>query len=91
MSGFGGVLSFEVAGGLDAIWRFLPRLEYAYMAPNLGQVDTVVGPPALTSHVELNEEERKATGVPEGLVRYAVGIEDIDDLKADMDQALSVL
>jgi cystathionine gamma-synthase len=91
MEGFGGVLSFEVPGGLEAIGRFLPRLRYAYMAPNLGQVDTVVGPPALTSHVELNEEERRASGVPEGLVRYAVGIEDIDDLRADMEAALAVL
>jgi cystathionine gamma-synthase len=91
MRGFGGVLSFEVEGGLAAIWRFLPRLKYAYMAPNLGQVETVVGPPALTSHVELNEEERRASGVPEGLVRYAVGIEDVDDLKGDLEAALSIL
>jgi cystathionine gamma-synthase len=91
MEGFGGVLSFEVTDGLEAIARFLPCLKYAYMAPNLGQVETVVGPPALTSHVELTEEERKASGVPEGLVRYAVGIEDIDDLMADMEAALQHL
>jgi cystathionine gamma-synthase len=91
MSGFGGVLSFEVPGGLEAIARFLPHLEYAYLAPNLGQVETVVGPPALTSHVELNAAERKASGVPEGLVRYAVGIEDFEDLKADMEAALDRL
>mgnify|MGYP006292853181 FL=1 len=91
MEGFGGVLSFEVPGGLEAIARFLPKLEYAYMAPNLGQVDTVVGPPALTSHVELTPEEREASGVPEGLVRYAVGIEDIEDLQADMEAALKHL
>jgi cystathionine gamma-synthase len=88
MSGFGGVLSFEVPGGLDAIGRLLPALKYAYMAPNLGQVETIVGPPALTSHVELSVEERRASGVPEGLVRYAVGIEDFEDLKADMAAAL---
>lgn len=91
MKAFGGVLSFEVPGGLEAIARFLPCLKYAYMAPNLGQVETVVGPPALTSHVELTVEERKASGVPEGLVRYAVGIEDIDDLRADMEEALKQL
>jgi len=88
MEGFGGVLSFEVSGGLEAIARFLPKLQYAYMAPNLGQVETVVGPPALTSHVELTPEERVASGVPEGLVRYAVGIEDIEDLQSDMEAAL---
>ena len=48
-------------------------------------------PPALTSHVELSEQERLASGVPEGLVRYAVGIEDFDDLRADMEAALSRL
>lgn len=91
MDGFGGVLSFEVPGGLEAIGRLLPQLRYAYMAPNLGQVETVVGPPALTSHVELSEEERRRSGVPQGLVRYAVGIEDFDDLRADMEAALSTL
>ena len=91
MYGFGGVLSFAVKGGLEAIARFLPRLRYAYMAANLGQVETVVGPPAVTSHVECTEEERAAAGIPEGLVRYAVGIEDLDDLKADLEQALAVL
>jgi cystathionine gamma-synthase len=54
-------------------------------------VETVVGPPALTSHVELSPKERQASGVPEGLVRYAVGIEDIEDLQADMAAALAQL
>jgi cystathionine gamma-synthase len=89
--GYGGVLSFEIVGGLEAVARVLPRLQYAYMAANLGQVDTVVGPPSLTSHVECTEEERRAAGIPEGLIRYAVGIEDVEDLIADMDQALSIL
>ena len=91
MHGFGGVLSFDVKGGLAAIRKFLPRLKYAYMAANLGQVETIVGPPAMTSHAELSLEERKESGVPESLVRYAVGIEDIKDLKEDMEQALSIL
>jgi cystathionine gamma-synthase len=89
--GFGGVLSFEVEGGLHAVAQVLPRLRFAYMAANLGQVETIVGPPATTSHVECTEEERKEAGIPEGLIRYAVGIEDIDDLIADMYQALSIL
>ncbi|MCP5108305.1 MAG: aminotransferase class I/II-fold pyridoxal phosphate-dependent enzyme [bacterium] len=88
MTGFGGVLSFELQGGFEAVKEFLPRLEYAYMAANLGQVETVVGPPSTTSHVELTAEERKEAGVPEGLIRYSVGIEDIDDLKADIENAL---
>ena len=91
MSGFGGVLSFELKGGLDAAARFLPSLRYAYMAANLGQVETIVGPSALTSHVELSDEERAASGVPEGLIRYAVGIEDVQDLQDDLERALADL
>jgi cystathionine gamma-synthase len=91
MTGFGGVLSFELKGGFEAVTRFLPRLRYAYMAANLGQVETIVGPPATTSHVELSDEERAAAGVPEGLIRYAVGIEDLEDLKADLARALQTL
>jgi cystathionine gamma-synthase len=91
MRGFGGVLSFALDGGLEAIGRFLPRLRYAYMAANLGQVETIVGPPAVTSHVECTEEEMAAAGIPPGLVRYSVGIEDLEDLKADLEQALAVM
>jgi len=91
MRGFGGMLSFSVAGGLDAIKKFLPKLQYAHMAANLGCVETVVGPPVTTSHVECSAEERAAAGIPEGLVRYSAGIEDIEDLITDLDQALSYL
>ncbi len=89
--GFGGMLSFEVEGGLPAVARMLPRLKLAFMAANLGQVDTVVGPPSTTSHVECTEEERRAAGIPEGLVRYSAGIEDSEDLIADLEQALEVI
>jgi cystathionine gamma-synthase len=91
MTGFGGVLSFGLRGGFEAVTRFLPRLRYAYMAANLGQVETIVGPPATTSHVELTAQERAEAGIPEGLIRYAVGIEDVEDLKADLKQALDSL
>jgi cystathionine gamma-synthase len=89
MRGYGGVLSFDLKGGFDAVRTVLNSLQYAYMAANLGQVETVVGPPATTSHVELTAEERAEAGIPEGLIRYAVGIEDIEDLKDDMAQALA--
>lgn len=89
MSGFGGVLSFLLRGGFPAIKRFLPRLKLAHMAANLGAVETVVGPPVTTSHVECTPEERAAMGIPEGLVRYSAGIEDADDLIADLRQALA--
>jgi cystathionine gamma-synthase len=90
MRGFGGVLSFEPAtGGLEAVRRLLARLRFAHAAANLGAVETVAGPPSTTSHVECTAEERAAMGIPEGLVRYSVGIEDPDDLIADLGQALA--
>ena len=89
--GYGGMLSFAVKGGLDAIKEFLPKLNYAHMAANLGCVETVVGPPSTTSHVECSAEERMAAGIPEGLVRYSTGIEDVEDLIADLEQALKVI
>ena len=91
MRGYGGMLSFSVKGGLDAIKVFLPKLQYAHMAANLGCVETVVGPPVTTSHVECTAEERAAAGIPEGMVRYSTGIEDVEDLIADLEQALSHL
>ena len=77
--------------GLRKLMKFLPKLNYAHMAANLGCVETVVGPPLTTSHVECTAEEREAAGIPEGLVRYSAGIEDIEDLIADLEQALSSL
>jgi len=91
MSGFGGVLSFVLHGGFDAVRAFLPRLRYANLAANLGAVETVAGPPATTSHVESTAQERAAAGIPEALIRYSVGIEDLEDLIADLRQALDGL
>lgn len=91
MRGFGGMVSFSVEGGLDAVKRFLPELRLAHRAANLGAVETTVGPPATTSHVEVSAEGRAALGIPEGLVRYSAGIEHADDLIADLDAALAVL
>jgi cystathionine gamma-synthase len=91
MRGFGGVLSFTLQGDFDAVRDFLPRLRYAHAAANLGAVETVAGPPATTSHVECTAEERAAMGIPESLIRYSVGIEDTDDLIADLSQALAAI
>lgn len=88
MRGFGGVLSFTLKGGFATVQNFLPRLKYAHAAANLGSVETVVGPPATTSHVESTRKEREAMGIPESLIRYSVGIEDTDDLIIDLQQAL---
>jgi len=57
----------------------------------LGSVETIAGPPATTSHVECSPEEREALGIPESLIRYSVGIEDVKDLIADLEQALDHL
>ena len=90
MRGFGGMLSFTLReNSFDAVKRFLPRLRLAHLAANLGAVETVVGPPATTSHVECTAEERAAMGIPESLIRYSVGIEDTEDLIADLAQALT--
>ena len=89
MRGFGGVLSFMLAeDSFDAVRRFVPRLRFAHAAANLGAVETIIGPPATTSHVECTLEERRAMGIPESLIRYSTGIENVDDLIADLNQAL---
>jgi cystathionine gamma-synthase len=89
MRGFGGMMSFTLKGdSLEAARLFLPRLRLAHKAANLGAVETIAGVPATTSHVECTAEERKALGIPETLIRYSVGIEDVQDLMDDLAQAL---
>ena len=88
MSGFGGVLSFAVKGGVEASTRFLNALQLAQRAASLGSVNTLAGPPRTTSHVECSVEERAKLGIPESLVRYSCGIENFADLRADVEQAL---
>ncbi len=89
MKGFGGVLSFMLKENtFDAVRRLLPHLRYSHAAANLGAVETIVGPPATTSHVECTRKERKAMGIPESLVRYSTGIEDTEDLIRDLEDAL---
>ena len=89
MSGFGGVFAFSLKGDFSGVKTFLNNLELAHLAASLGSVSTLIGPPKVTSHVEATEEERKALGIPESLIRCAVGIENIEDLLADFKQALS--
>ncbi len=90
MRGYGGMLSFMLKeNSFEAVRRFVPKLRFAHAAANLGAVETIVGPPATTSHVECTAEERAAMGIPESLIRYSTGIESSDDLIADLDQALN--
>lgn len=90
MRGFGGMLSFMLKeNSFDAVRRFVPRMKFAHAAANLGSVETIIGPPATTSHVECTAEERAAMGIPESLIRYSTGIENVEDLISDLDQALA--
>lgn len=89
LDGFSGMLSFEVEGGLEAAERVLDRLRIPLVAPSLGGLETLVTLPATTSHVGLSPAERQAAGVTDSLIRVSVGIEAIDDLVADFEQALS--
>ncbi|MDI7742146.1 cystathionine gamma-synthase family protein [Lysinibacillus fusiformis] len=91
MKGFGGMLSFSLKGGMDAVRILLPALKYANRAANLGAVETTYGPARTTSHVECTPEERAAVGIAEGLVRISAGIEDTEDLIQDLEQAFALL
>lgn len=91
MTGYGGVLAFSLKGGFENVKTFLNKLQYAHLAASLGSVGTLVGPPKVTSHVEASEEERKQLGIPEGLIRCSVGIENAEDLIADFKNALAAL
>ncbi len=85
----GGMLAFEVEGGLAAACALVDRLELFRIIPSLGGVESSVSLPALTSHRRLSAEERSALGISDGLVRVSVGIEGYDDLEADLRQALA--
>ncbi len=88
MSGFGGMMSFSLNGNYESVKKFLTSLKFVHLAASLGSVSTLAGPPRTTSHVELTEEQRKHLGIPESLIRYSVGIENVEDLLGDLTQAL---
>ena len=88
LDGFGGMLAIELVGGARSTERFLRRLRLIKHAPSLGGVDSVVSEPRFTSHSHLTSEERAALGVPDGFLRVSIGIEHVDDLIADIEQAL---
>jgi cystathionine beta-lyase/cystathionine gamma-synthase len=88
LDGFGGMVSVVLSGGGDAADRFMRRLELAMAAPSLGGVETLVSQPRWTSHVGLSRDQREAQGIPDGFVRISVGIENVEDLIADFEQAL---
>jgi cystathionine gamma-synthase len=88
MSGFGGVVSFELETDLEGTGRFIDQLKIPYIGPSLGGVESLIEQVALVSYYELSTEERAAIGISDSLIRFAVGIESVDDLLADLAQAL---
>ena len=88
MRRFGGMLSFELEGGLESGKRFMNSLQFCTLAPTLGDVDTLILHPASMSHINVAPEIRKATGITDGLVRISVGLEAVEDIMEDILQAL---
>jgi len=88
MSGFGGMLSFEIKGGIDSGRRLMNGVKLLTRAVSLGSTDTLIEHPASMTHAVMPKEERLRMGVTDGLVRISVGIEDVEDIVADLDQAL---
>ncbi|UCH36871.1 MAG: PLP-dependent transferase [Candidatus Bathyarchaeota archaeon] len=87
MKGFGGVVSFEVDGDLEAAIRFVDAVHMAYITPSLGGAETLITQPATTSHYRMAEDERLKAGITNELIRLSLGIEDAQDIIADLDQA----
>lgn len=90
-SGFGAVVSFEVKGGKEAAWRFIDATKVISITTNLGDTKTTIAHPATTSHGRLSPQERANAGIRDNLIRVAVGLEDIVDLKADLARGLAAI
>ncbi|MBD3414122.1 MAG: aminotransferase class I/II-fold pyridoxal phosphate-dependent enzyme [Candidatus Aminicenantes bacterium] len=88
LDGFGGMISFELKGGLKAAQKFMDRVQLAFIAPSLGGVETLLTRPVMTSHRGLSPEEKARSGISDSLIRVSVGIENPDDIIADFNQSL---
>ena len=88
LGGFGGLVGFELAGGIESGKKFIDSLELLYHVANIGDARSLAIHPASTTHSQLSEEEQLSAGVTPGYVRLSVGREHIDDIKADLSQAL---
>jgi O-succinylhomoserine sulfhydrylase len=84
----GGIVSFEIKGGLNAAMSFLNQLKFCSLSSNLGDTRTILTHPASTTHLRLSPDDKKAVGITDGLIRISVGLEHIDDIKADLVQAM---
>ncbi len=89
MRGFGGMLAFEVKGGLKEVTSLIDHLSLVKLATSLGGVDTIATIPSISTHGELSREEQEGMGITQSLVRVSVGIEDFSDLRVDFEEALS--
>ena len=89
--GFGAVVSFEVAGGKEAAWRFIDATRLISITANLGDSKTTITHPGSTTHGRLSAEDRATAGISDSLIRVAVGLEDVADLKADLARGLAAL
>jgi len=89
MKGFGGVVSFDIRGDLRAARRFMDALKLCYIAPSLGGVETLITHPATVTYYNETRAQRYALGITDSLFRLAVGVEDPEDIVADLDQALN--
>jgi cystathionine beta-lyase/cystathionine gamma-synthase len=89
MKGFGSMLAFDLKGGLPAARRFCDRVQLFLLAASLGGVESLVVLPVYSSHYRMSKQELEAAGVTPGTVRVSVGLEDAEDLIADLKQALS--
>jgi O-succinylhomoserine sulfhydrylase len=87
--GFGGLLSFEVKGGRDAAWRVIDQTRLISITANLGDTKSTITHPATTTHGRLTPEARAAAGIKDNLVRVAVGLENVEDLMADLARGLN--
>jgi O-succinylhomoserine sulfhydrylase len=90
-TGFGAVVSFEVVGGQEAAWRFIDATRLISITANLGDTKTTITHPATTTHGRLSVEARTAAGIRDSLIRLAIGLEDVADLKADLLRGLAAL
>jgi cystathionine gamma-lyase len=87
MRGGGGIVTFFIKGGLDEARRFLERCEVFALAESLGGVESLIEHPAIMTHASIPKDKREALGISDTLIRLSVGIEDVDDLIADLQQA----
>jgi O-succinylhomoserine sulfhydrylase len=90
-SAFGGIIAFEVKGGKEGAWKLINSTEWLSITANLGDSKTTITHPATTTHGRLNPEDRELAGITDGMIRLSVGLEDVNDIQADLQRGLNLL